>query len=162
MKIIEFIKKSVYKFLAFFPSRLPIGDAQFEKWFQSVAYTYDLPANDSVRFALSTMMMHVAPKNKPSFLEGLINSGGPYYVSKRYFGLTALKGAVSQTAHQQMADCKVRQDERKKAAEEAAKKATEDAALGLTPDATGPKLAEAPATNGASDVKPTQGPGGSA
>ncbi len=156
MKIIAYLKKSVLKFLAFFPSRLPIGDAQFEKWFINICYIYDLPQNDSVRFALSTMAMHVAPKNKQGFVDGIVNQGGPYYVPKRYFGLTALKGAVSQTAHQQMADCKTRQDERNKAQAEADKKAAEDKALGKT---TGPKLAEAPAP-GASDV--ATGPQGSA
>ncbi len=159
----ESVYKFALKFLAFFPSRLPIGDGQFEKWFASICYTYDLPANDSVRFALSTMAMHVSPPNKPTYFQYVINSGaGPYYVPKRYFGLTALKGAVSQTGHQQMADCKFRQDERKKADEEAKKKATEDAALGLTPEATGPKLAEVPASTGASDAKQPSGPQGSA
>lgn len=163
MKIIEVVKKSLYKFLAFFPSRLPIGDGQFEAWFNSIAFTYDLPKNDSVRFALSTAIMHASPSNKPGAVEAVFNSGSAYYRSKRYFGLTLLKGACNQTAHQIIADCKLRQDERKKAEAEAAVQASENAALGKTTESTGPKLAEAPAPSGAtSDVQKPQGPSGQA
>ncbi len=139
MKLIESIKKSVYKFLAFFPSRLPIGDAQFEVWFSDICYLYGLPENDSVRFAFGTMIMHLSPANKPGAVDSLVNSGATYYKPKRYFGLTALKGASNQTAHAIMSDCKARQDENNKKLAEAAAQAAEDTATGKT----GPKLAEA-------------------
>lgn len=161
MKIIHFVWKPFLKFLAFFPTRLPIGDGQYEKWFSEVCYLYDLPPNDSVRFALSTMLMHAAPVVKPGVIEAVVNSGASYYKSKRYFGLTALKGAVNQTAHQIMADCKLRQEERNKAEADAAKQAAEDAATGKTTVGPGPKLAEAPASEQANARQPS-GPQGSA
>lgn len=144
----EFVYKSTRKFLAFFPTRLPIGDVQFEAWFQDICYLYDLPSNDSVRFALGTMIMHASPPNKPGVIEAVVNSGASYYKPKRHFGLTALKGASNQTAHQIMSDCKARQDEKKKQDDEAAKQAAEDAATGKT----GPQLAEATATPSAANV----------
>ncbi len=140
MKLIDFIVKPFRKLLAFFPTRLPIGPAQFEVWFQDITYLYGLPQNDSVRFALGTMIMHSSPANKPGVVDAVVNSGASYYKSKRYFGLTALKGASNQTAHQIMSDCKARQDEANKKAADDAQKATEDKAIGKP---EGLKLAEA-------------------
>ncbi len=149
MKLIDSVVRSFRKLLAFFPTRLPIGLAQFEVWFQDITYLYGLPQNDSVRFALGTMIMHSSPTNKPGVVDAVVNSGASYYKSKRYFGLTALKGAANQTAHQVMSDCKARQDDANKKSAESAQKATEDAATGKP---KGLKLAEATGTTGSANV----------
>ena len=107
--------------LSFFPSCLPIGDAQFKAWFDDLTFVYDLPDNDSVRFAVGTMIMHMEdawrdPKGKWHFY---------YKMPKRYFGLKLLKGGAQQQAYNVMNDIKARAAAAQKAAEEAAKAAAQ-------------------------------------
>ena len=112
------VKRYFGLFLAWFPSRLPIGDAQWEVWFNSITDLYELPKNDSIRFALGASIMHLPPQ--------------AYYKPKRYFGMTLLKGASQQQAHNIMSDCKDRQ----KAAEAAAEASTSQLVAVTTSQAT--------------------------
>lgn len=90
--------------LAFLPSALPFGLAEFEAWAADIIFTYNLPDNDSSRFMLSTMIQHAGPTecDKP----------------KRYFGRSARKAGANQIAAQIMYDLKMKRN-----AEEAAAKA---------------------------------------
>lgn len=55
------------RFLARFPTPLPRGRAEFEKFCENIFTIYDLPDNLSYRHTLATMLMHVSPTqpNKP-------------------------------------------------------------------------------------------------
>ncbi len=122
MKLNIFTKfyKSFRKLLAFIPTKLPIGDQQFVAWYEDLTYLYDLPKdNDSIRLALCTTVMHLPPTS--------------YYKSKRFFGLTLLKGAAQQQAYNIMSDVKERQEARKKA-EEAARAALPQLAAVTAPE----------------------------
>ena len=96
-------------FLAFFPTKLPIGDPQFDKWSKDIIDLYGLPDNDSGRWALCGMIMHLPPQS--------------YRVSKRYFGITGLKSLSNQTVYAIMGDIKGRQEAQQKAAAEEQAKA---------------------------------------
>lgn len=97
------MKKQVKRLLAFIPSPLPFGAAEFETWASDIIYTYDLPDNDSFRWSLATMIQHC----------GATEATKP----KRYFGRCARKGAANQVANWVMVELK----EKQKAAEAAAK-----------------------------------------
>lgn len=107
------IKKYVQKKLAKRSTALPRGMAEFEAWSNSIIDIYDLPANDSLKFALATMLLHLGPAEA--------------YKPKEYFGLCALKGATSQIAHSIMMELKEKQQVRAKAEQEAAEKAKQTA-----------------------------------
>lgn len=96
------VYRAIRRIFAYFPSKLPLTDAQFEAWYADIAYLYDLPQNnDSVRFALGTIIMHLGPL--------------AFYTPKRDLGLTLLKGAAQQQAYNIMSDVKARQEAAKKA-----------------------------------------------
>ncbi len=118
------VKKAFFRVLAFFPSKLPIGDAKFEAWYADIAWLYDLPTdNDSIRFALGTSIMHLPPT--------------AFYTSKRHFGLLLLKGAAQQQAYNIMGDCKIRQDAKKKLEEQQKANPPQLAAVTAPPSAVG-------------------------
>lgn len=102
-------KQFFNKILGFFPSNLPHGMTEFDKWSNDLIFTYDLPNNDSIKFALATMILHLEPTecDKP----------------KRYFGRAVQKGMAAQVAHGVMQTLKDKQ----KAEEEAAKAAAASA-----------------------------------
>lgn len=85
-----------------FPAPLPRGMEEFETWSNALIVTYDLPDNDSIKFALATMILHLGPTecDKP----------------KRYFARAVLKGMAAQVASAVMYNLKEKQK-----AEEAAK-----------------------------------------
>lgn len=56
--MIEFIKKHPKRF---FPQPLPIGVTEFHKWAEEIIELYSFPANDSVKFTLAAMIMHMDP-----------------------------------------------------------------------------------------------------
>lgn len=43
----------------FIPQQLPIGMTAFEKWSDEILTNYDFPKNDSMKFTLATMIMHM-------------------------------------------------------------------------------------------------------
>lgn len=96
--------KALKRLLARIPTRLPQGVTEFEKWSDDIIDLYDMPNNDSIKFALAVSIMHLKPTES--------------HVPKSYFGATLQKGASTQVAHQVMQDCKTRQEA--KAAEERA------------------------------------------
>lgn len=89
--------KTVNKVRDFFPSPLPQGLTEFNTWSASLIDTYDFPDNDSIRFALSTMIMHL--------------DATAAYKPKRYFALTVKTGMAKQVAAQVFQDIKLAQQE---------------------------------------------------
>lgn len=87
--------KTLKKLRNFLPSAVPLGIAEFEGWASDIISTYDFPNNDSVRFALATMILHSGPTAA--------------FVSKRYFALMVKAGAAKQIASQVFQDIKIKQ-----------------------------------------------------
>ena len=98
--------KSIKRLLAHIPTKLPQGMTSFEDWSNDIIDTYDMPSNDSVKFAIAVAILHLKSD------EG--------YKAKAYFGNILIKGASSQIAQAVMQDCKARQELAIKAANEAA------------------------------------------
>lgn len=46
---------------AFFPSAVPIGRTAFDVWADSIIQPWGFPDNESLRFALASMVMHLGP-----------------------------------------------------------------------------------------------------
>lgn len=107
MKLKKLIKKVRYAF----PSPVPQGGTEFEKWAQSIIDVYEPPMDKrSVRFALCAMLMRLDPTEA--------------YKSKRFFALCLHKGAAAQVAAYKMEEIKREQaEEDKRRQEEAAAKA---------------------------------------
>lgn len=98
--------KTVNKLLGFIPTPLPVGMVDFEVWASKVIHTYDLPDNDSSKFALATMILHAGSQDANK--------------ATRYFGLSARKSMANQVAAQVMQDLKTKQAEAQKATTESA------------------------------------------
>ena len=94
------------KLLGLFPTALPIGLTEFNTWASSIIDTYDFPDNDSVRFSLAVMIMHL-PSDKSSVRKSLIAS-------------QLHKGASNQVAAAVVQDLKAKQEAAQKAAAQAA------------------------------------------
>jgi len=89
------------KALSYLPSKLPQGMTEFETWAKSIIDTYQMPDNESVRFALASAVLHLPATAA--------------YTSKAYFGKILLKGASSQVSYQVMEDLKTKQKEQQEA-----------------------------------------------
>ncbi len=106
------MKKLLKKMLLALPHRLPVGMTEFETWASSIIDAYDLPDNESVRFSLASMILH-------------LNSTDAFK-PRRHFALCMLKGMASQIAQAKMQEYK--ENQAKRIEEEAKKKAAEEAA----------------------------------
>lgn len=102
---IKQIKKTINKVTGYLPTSLPLGMTEFKSWSDSIIETYDLPDNDSSRWALAVMISHLDPTTavKP----------------KIYFSLSVKKSMANQIAFAVMEGLKAKQ----KAEQEAAQKA---------------------------------------
>ncbi len=94
-RLITKVKNVLLKIRAYLPSPVPSGVADFETWAKSIIDLYGFPDNDSVRFALATMILHSGPTAA--------------YASKRYYGTMVKAGAAKQIASQVFTDIKTRQ-----------------------------------------------------
>lgn len=105
--------KLLKRLRALLPSKLPQGMSEFDAWADDILDIYNLPNNDSTKFALATAIMHIGATE--------------CYKPKEYFGRTLLKGAATQIAYAKMNEMKERQAVRaKEEAEAAARKAETD------------------------------------
>jgi hypothetical protein len=104
--VFQSAKLAVRKLSFYFKTPLPIGMAEFDEWADSILNTYGYPNNDSTRFALAAMIMHLGQT------EG--------YKPKRFFVLCLRKGAASQVAGATIQNLKAKQEAEKKAALESA------------------------------------------
>lgn len=123
--LIKAVKQKFKKLWAFVPTLLPIGVEAFHTWAADVLGTYGFPDNDSTRWALTTMIIHLGPTAA--------------YKPKRYFGLALHAAAAKQVAGGIFHEIKTRQMEAQKA-----EKAAEAAAAAALVAAK--KQAEATAT----------------
>lgn len=113
------IKKLALRLYAFVPTRLPIGLTEFNEWASSVLSLYDFPDNDSTRWALASMVIHLGPTDA--------------YKPKRYFGLSIRAGAAKQVAGTVFQELKLK-DQAARAKAEQDKKSAE--ATATTPAAS--------------------------
>ena len=90
---------------------------EFETWANSIIDAYGMPNNDSVRFALASMIPYVPTDSKfeINLLIVKINIPMAAYKSKRFFGQSLLKSASNQIAAGVMQDLKQKQAEQIKA-----------------------------------------------
>lgn len=93
--LVNKIRLVLQRIRALFPSPVPQGITEFEAWASSIIAMYGFPDNDSVRFALATMIMHSGPTAA--------------YKSKHYFAVMIKAGAAKQVAAQVFQDIKNKQ-----------------------------------------------------
>lgn len=67
-----------------FPSKLPVGDAQFDTWAKSIFSIYRLDDKPGNRHALASLIMHLGPVTA--------------YKPKRYFSFAIMKSLANETA----------------------------------------------------------------
>lgn len=106
MNIVNTLKNLLQRVRAFFPSALPQGRTEFDTWANSIVAIYAMPDNDSVRFALATMILHL-PSTKSR-------------VSKEFFGRSLQKSCSNQVAAALMQELKEKQQAEFKAQQEKA------------------------------------------
>ena len=102
----------------FFPTRLPIGMTEFKTWSDTLVSTYNFPDNDSIRFSLASMILHLGSTSA--------------YKANRFFVLSMKKAMANQIAAAVMQELKTRQEEQRKqeaAAATAASETPSDVAL---------------------------------
>lgn len=101
-------KMRLFKILSsYFPSKLPVGVAEFDKWANSIIYLSGHYADlDSMKFALATMIMHLGAQKAS--------------ISKQYFVRSLRKTASNQVAAQIFQDIKEKQKAQQAAAAESA------------------------------------------
>lgn len=109
--IVSKFNKYVGLALSAFPTALPRGLTEFNLWSQSIIDTFGLPDNDSVRFMLATMVLHLDSTSA--------------YKPKLYFGFAALKSMSNQVAAYVVQEEKRKQQERIEAEKAAAKQQAE-------------------------------------
>lgn len=105
-ELVNKVKILAVKLSFMFPTKLPQGMTEFDAWANDISNVYGLPSNDSVKFALATMVLHAKSTDA--------------YVPKHYFGMSALKSAANQVAAGVMQDLKQKQAEAIKQAQELA------------------------------------------
>lgn len=103
------MKKLLRILLSFIPTPLPVGMEEFKEWQSSILSLSKVPDNESTRFAVSVMIMHLGPAED--------------YKAKRYFIKALNKSAANEIANAVCLDLKAKQKARIEAEEEA-KKAT--------------------------------------
>ena len=116
------IKKLWARTRALFPSKLPVGLTEFNTWSDSIIELYNAPNNDSVKFSLAVMVLHLPPTTA--------------YKSKEYFGRSLTKGAANEVASYVMQDLKTKQQEAIKAAQA---KSVEATVISITEASSGNK-----------------------
>lgn len=89
------LKKLLNIVLSYFPTPLPIGISEFERWSDSVLELTPLPNNESMKWSLATMILH--------------SDKGDAYKPKRYFARCLHKAAANEIAGAYMHDLKEKQ-----------------------------------------------------
>lgn len=88
----------IKQILAHLPSKLPQGKSEFDVWADDIIETYNMPNNDSIKFALATAVMHLSATDA--------------FKPKAYFGRILIKGASNQVVYAIMQELKVKQEEK--------------------------------------------------
>lgn len=115
MKTIHLKTKRFFKkILARLPTKLPLGAQEFNEWASDIIFTFNLPDNDSTKWTLAVMSLHL--DNSAVLKVGTVVASMP----KAYFGVLVTKAMCNQVASQVIQDLKNKQaDEAKKAQESA-------------------------------------------
>lgn len=103
--IIRFFKR----LYAFVPTRLPQGLTEFNTWSDDILDIYGIPNNDSTKFTLAVMVLHLPPQQA--------------YKAKEYFGRSLWKAAAAEVVANVIQTLKQKQQEQ--IAAENAKRAEE-------------------------------------
>lgn len=98
----KLLKKLAKQFLGLFPSKIPVGVTEFNSWADSFSDVYTLPTQDqdSLRFTLASIIMHLGPQAA--------------YKPKVYFLLTLKAAAAKQVAGQVFYDIKTKHQAQEK------------------------------------------------
>jgi hypothetical protein len=81
---LNLIKKAFQVLRCLFPSKLPIGAAQFDTWAKSIFTTYNLEDKPGNRHALASLIMHLGPVTA--------------YKPKKYFSHAIMKSLANEIA----------------------------------------------------------------
>lgn len=95
------MKRFILRLLALLPTSLPKGVIEFETWANSIIELADMPNNDSMKFTLATMILHLDSTSA--------------YKPKEFFIRSLKKAGSNQIAAQIMHDLKTKQQEEMKA-----------------------------------------------
>jgi hypothetical protein len=101
-KFIAKLKFVVNYLTSFFPTPLPVGIAEFDTWALSILNLTSFPDNDSTRFSLAVMVLHMdsTTASKP----------------RQYFARALHKAGANQIASQVVQDLKQKQKDAENAA----------------------------------------------
>lgn len=120
--VINKIKKVLVKLSHLIPTALPIGVTEFNDWADSILEANpDLPNNDSMRFALATMVLHLESTSKVEVNLLIVKLQIPTsgIKSKHFFAQSLRKSASNQIAAAAMHELKEKQQAQMKAEAEA-------------------------------------------
>lgn len=84
MNTINKLKTLLQLILGFFPTPVPIGMTTYKAWTDSIISLYGLPDNNSVRWAIASVVLHLGPQAA--------------FRSKFFFYCTIRAGAAKQIA----------------------------------------------------------------
>lgn len=109
MKLLEFakstIKRLILKILSYYPTRLPVGKTEMDKFVTDViALSGEYANRTSMEFAIASMIIH-APADRGA-------------LPKNYFVVRLRKSAANQVASQVFQDIKTAQDAQTKTVED--------------------------------------------
>lgn len=102
------------KWLAHFPARLPQGRSEFATWSDSIIVMARMPNNDSVKFALASMIPQLQLDKRGSLPMPRAR------VPKIYFVRALAQGAANQTALTIMTELKANQEKALKSEQQSA------------------------------------------
>lgn len=94
-QMIQKLKLVFKRALGLVPTKLPQGMTEFHLWADSVIELAGLPNNDSTKFSVATMILHLPPTDA--------------YKAKEYFVRSLIKAAANQIAHGTMTELKEKQ-----------------------------------------------------
>lgn len=98
------LRKILELVLSYVPTKLPVGMAAHDEWAKSIISMTSVPDNDSTRFALASMVMHLSPTSSKK--------------AAQYFIRALDKGAANEVAHAVLMKLKDKQDAARKAEQE--------------------------------------------
>lgn len=111
------LKKLIKRVFGYFPTKLPVGMTEFDKWVDDFIATYPLPTNNrsDVAYVVATEIVN--------FSRGTVKK------PKQFFYLVIVGGAAKQIAGANMQKIrqKLKEDQEKAAQLEATKKAEDEA-----------------------------------
>lgn len=113
----------------FFPTALPTGMAEQKAWADDIIRRYDIPDNDSMRWALAVMVLNTKVGFSATIEQK--TSEASFYVSKRYFAMYLKKGMAMEIAGGVMKELKDKQQAEILAAKE--KQKVEATTLSVVP-----------------------------